>query len=104
VSRDDGAVVGEGAGRQIASKAGLALLQVPVAGHFDREVCPLRVRPLPHLGVPRIVGPLQRLAAQRLTGAPLLLQLGRFEALSLRHGQGVETAGRSIGPLVDHPR
>jgi len=104
VSRDDSAVVGEGAGRQFASEAGLALLQVPVASHFDREVCPLRVRPLPHLRMPRIVGPLQRLAAQRLTGAPLLLQLSRFEALSLSHGQGVETAGRSIGPLVDHPR
>jgi len=99
VSRDDDAV---GVGRRIASKAGLALLQVPVACHLDREVCSLGARPLAHLRVPRIVRPLQRLAAQCLAEAPLLLQLRRFKALSLSHGQGVETAGRGIRPLVDH--
>lgn len=33
-----GGGAGDGAGRQIVAAAQLALLQVPVAGHLDREV------------------------------------------------------------------
>merc|ERR1719412_398255 len=85
------------------SRLSLALLQVPVAGHLDGEVGPLGARPLAHLRVPRLVRPLQRLAAQRLARAPLLLQLGRLETLGLSNGQGIETIRGGVGPLVDHP-
>ena len=64
----------------------LALLQVPVPGHLDAEVDPGGALPLARLGVHRLVGALEGLAAQGLAGVALLDQLGRFDALGLFKG------------------